>query len=58
MASMIADAAAGEWPQRARTAALALSAGDRRDEDSLGVRLLADIQAIFEERATDRMAEK
>ena len=46
----IADRAEGEWPQRARMAALALSVGDRRDEDSLGVRLLADIQVIFGHR--------
>jgi hypothetical protein len=51
----IADAAGGEWPQRARTAALALSAGDRRDEDSLGVRLLVDVQTIFDERKAERL---
>jgi len=43
----IADVAGGEWPQRARTAALALSVGDGREDDSLGVRLLADIRAAF-----------
>jgi len=46
----IADVAGGEWPQRARTAALALSVGDGREDDSLGVRLLADIRAIFGHR--------
>ena len=52
----IADAAGGEWPQGARLAALALSVGDGRDDDSLGVRLLADIKAIFEERKADRLS--
>jgi hypothetical protein len=52
----IADAAGGYWPQRARTAALSLSVGERRDNDSLGVRLLADIRAIFDERKTDRLS--
>lgn len=44
----IADAAGGDWPQRARKAALALSVGDGRDDDSLGVRLLADIRTVFQ----------
>ena len=52
----IADVTGGDWPQRARLAALALSVGDRRDDDSLGVRLLADIKAIFEERKADRLS--
>jgi len=52
----IADAAGGEWPQRARQAALALSVGDGREDDSLGVRLLASIQAIFDERKADRLS--
>jgi hypothetical protein len=52
----IADAAGGGWPQRARTAALALSVGDGREDDSLGVRLLADIRAIFDKRKTDRLS--
>jgi Protein of unknown function (DUF3631) len=43
----IADAAGGEWPAKARRAALALS-GERASEDeSQGVRLLADIREVF-----------
>ena len=49
----IADAAGIEWGKRARMAALALSTGDSRDDDSLGVNLLRDIKAIFDERAED-----
>jgi hypothetical protein len=42
----IADAAGGAWPLRARAAALAVSADEDR-EVSIGMRLLADIQAAF-----------
>lgn len=51
----IADAIGGDWPQRARRAALALSTGEERDSESLGVRLLCDIRRVFQERATDRL---
>ncbi len=51
----IADAAGGEWPDRARRAALALSVGDAREDDSLGVRLLRDIRAVFDGRGTGRL---
>jgi hypothetical protein len=51
----IGDAAGGEWPQRARKAALALSLGDAREDDSLGVRLLRDIRAAFDERSVDKV---
>lgn len=44
----IADAAGGEWPTRARVAAVALSA-EEQAEFSIGVRLLADIRDTFEE---------
>ncbi len=52
----IADAAGGEWPARARTAALALSAGRALDDESIGVRLLADIRAAFSDKGTGRLA--
>lgn len=52
----IADLAGGEWPARARAAALALSAGDVRDDDSIGVRLLSDIRAIFQDADANRLA--
>jgi len=54
----IADLAGGAWPKRARMAALELSAGDMREDDSLGVRLLLDVRTIFEEKAIDRIAIK
>jgi hypothetical protein len=45
----VADAAGGEWPQRAREACVALVkvAADRRV--TLGIRLLADLRTIFGE---------
>jgi hypothetical protein len=51
----LADVAGGEWPRRARVAALALSCGDAREDESSGVRLLADIRAVFEDRGVDRL---
>lgn len=54
----IADLAGGDWPSRARTAAIALSgAGSVAAEDvTYGVRLLADIREIFDSRGEDRIA--
>lgn len=43
----VADAAGGEWPERARVAAVALVADTRAAPPSLGVRLLADLRAVF-----------
>jgi hypothetical protein len=51
----IADAAGGDWPARARRAALALSGGDARDDDSSGVDLLRDIRGIFDRREAERL---
>jgi hypothetical protein len=50
----IADAAGGDWPEKARRAAVALS-GTGRDDASLGVRLLTDIKAIFAAREVERI---
>jgi hypothetical protein len=52
----LADAAGGEWPERARKAAVALSAGRESDEATLGVRLLTDCRDVFDgaERLTTR----
>jgi hypothetical protein len=44
-----ADAAGGDWPARARLAALALTAEDDTDT-SLGARLLADLRDVFADR--------
>ena len=49
----IADAAGGEWPAIARKAALVL-AGEQ-DDDSIGILLLRDIRAIFDDRGADRL---
>ncbi len=46
----IADRAGGEWPERARRAALELSGRAAGADDSKRVRLLADIRAAFGER--------
>jgi hypothetical protein len=46
----IADAAGDDWPAKARVAAVALVADSGREEVSLGVRLLADLHRIFEDR--------
>jgi Protein of unknown function (DUF3631) len=45
----IADLAGGAWPNRVRAAAAALSAPDVRDEETLGILLLRDIAAVFEQ---------
>ena len=43
----IADLAAGEWPARARVAAVALVADFRAGIPSLGVQLLRDLRSVF-----------
>ena len=43
----IADLAGDGWPQRGRIAALALSVGDAREDESEGVLLLTHIRDIF-----------
>lgn len=52
----IADAAGGEWPERARAAALALSGADATEDKSRGVMLLSDIRAVFRDRGCTRIA--
>jgi hypothetical protein len=52
----IAERAGGDWPERARTAAVALHAGRDEDAVSLGVLLLRHIRTAFAERSTDRLA--
>jgi hypothetical protein len=50
----IADAAGGDWPDRARVAAVTSVTSNRGDrEASLGVRLLADLREIFD---TDKLS--
>jgi hypothetical protein len=46
----IAEIAGGEWPARARAAAVALVAEAKGSTPSLGVRLLADLRIVFKDR--------
>src|SRR5439155_19184872 len=50
----IADFAAGDWPQRARQALVKLREHD--EANSLGVRLLGDVRAVFKTRGVDRLS--
>jgi hypothetical protein len=43
----VADMAGGDWPKKARDAAIALVAAGKEAEPSLGVRLLADLRIAF-----------
>lgn len=51
----IADCAGGEWPTKARRAAVAVS-GSEKDDNSARVTLLGDIRALFEQHGTDRLS--
>jgi hypothetical protein len=51
----IAEVAGGEWPDEARSAAVALH-GVEDQSSSAGVELLAAIMGIFENKGVDRMA--
>ena len=56
-----ADAAGGEWPPVARTAARAIVAESKKSTPSLGVLLLADLRTVFaaaESLATDTILEE
>ncbi len=43
----IADAAGGDWPDRARVSCVSLVSDSKESTPSLGVRLLADLRTIF-----------
>ncbi len=52
----VAEASGGEWPERARDAAIALLTGEHRDDaESLGVRLLRDIRKAFGAEDADKL---
>lgn len=51
----IADALGGEWPARARRAALVLEEADSASS-SAGEMLLADLRDLFDERSSDRLS--
>ena len=46
----VADNAGGDWPVRARAAAVALVAESKESTPSLGIRLLADLRTVFADR--------
>ena len=50
----IADLAGGDWPKRARSAALILSQDDEADSSD-GVQLLADLEELFRSRGAERL---
>ena len=57
----VADAAGGEWPKKARAAAAALAAmaATFSDGETLGLMLLTDVRAVFEEKGNpQRIASK
>jgi len=52
----VAEIAGGEWPGKAREAALIFSGGSDQDDDSIQVQLLIDIRAIFDAQCVDRIS--
>jgi Protein of unknown function (DUF3631) len=54
----IADRVGGVWPDRARTAALALSGGDLAGDDTQGAELLADARRAFDAGKLPEMTTK
>jgi len=51
----IADAAGGDWPERARVAVVELWVNGPQAEESTGVQLLEDIREVFESRKVDKI---
>ncbi len=51
----IADLAGGEWPETSRLTLIELCGEAQADDQSIGVRLLADIRGIFQDRDVDRI---
>lgn len=52
----LADLAGGDWPDKARKAALALSGSDDAGALGLGAQLLSDIRQVFMEEGTDKLS--
>lgn len=52
----IADAAGGDWPERARAALAELFGADEFEADSLGTKLLTAVRHAFTESGTDRLS--
>lgn len=51
----IADRAGGDWPERARAAAVTINNARLDRDPSLGILLLADCQRLFDEQDADRL---
>jgi hypothetical protein len=51
----IADVAGGEWPDRSRSALVELCTSQAAADESAGIRLLRDVQAIFEVHRVARL---
>ena len=51
----VAEAAGGDWPERARAACIALCAVANDRRTTLGVRLLADLRIIFGKKPVDAL---
>jgi Protein of unknown function (DUF3631) len=52
----VADLAGGQWPERARQAALALILERQAADPSLGVRLLGDVFVVFKASGANRLS--
>jgi hypothetical protein len=52
----IADSSGGSWPDRARRALIEICAG--KEDDSIGVKLLADIKATLEQHPVEKITSK
>ena len=48
----VADAVGGDWPEKARVAAVAMVAVSKTSTPSLGIRLLTDLRTVFGEAET------
>jgi putative DNA primase/helicase len=55
---VLADLAGGDWPAKAREAALELSGGEGAEALGANAQLLTDIHQVFGESGTDRIASK
>ena len=53
-----AEVVGADWPGRAREAVSIVMSGAGDDAESIGVRLLADIRAVFERAGDDKLPSK
>lgn len=52
----VADAAGGDWPERARVASVTLVSDAKESTPSLGIRLLADLRDVFDKEGAPTMS--